>query len=382
VRVTSRENDDIDDGWICDRGRFDYTEVNDPTRLRVPTVHGARVTWASALTNLARGIKGKGSKLGISLPQDLTNEEAYLFRRLLDGPLHGAKVKMHGRTALPAPSDNQLMIKEIDDARVIVIVASDTENDVPIVNLRVKKAVTKRGAKLIVVHPEGVDLDRNHHTVHIHNQPGGAADEVGKLADHELLQNAGGPVAILYGDGRGSEDAAGLAAACSELAGKVGGKVMPLYRGTNERGALALGVAGWDSLDGVETLLSWGPLPTAGVPASVRFLAAWDHLPRPEYKDAAVVLPATSFAERQGSYTNLEGTVQFLRPAVAAVTPLKESWEVLCELAAALGLDLDYVGVFPIQREIASKFPLLAALAQPPSAEPTPAPVLVGPAHP
>ncbi len=382
VRVTSRENDDIDEGWICDRGRFDYTDVNDPARLRVPTVYGVKATWASALTSLARGIKGKGSKLGISLPQDLTNEEGFLFRRLLDGPLRGARVKMHGRTALPPPSGDQLMIKDIDDARVIIIVASDTENDVPIVNLRVKKAVSKRGAKLIVIHPEGVDLDRHHLTVHIRNQPGEAASEVRKLADHELLRAPGGPVAILYGDGHGTEDPAGLVAACSELAAKVGARLMPLYRGTNERGSLALGVAGWDSLEGVQALLSWGPPPAAGLPAKLRFLAVWDHLPRPEYKDAAVVLPATTFAERQGSYTNLEGRVQFLRPAVDAGPPLKESWDVLCELSAALGLNLDYAGIFPIQREVASRYATLDALAQPPNPEPQPAPVLVGPARP
>ena len=382
VRITSRENDDIDDGWICDRGRFDYTDVNDPARLRVPTIWGAKATWAEAMSTLADGIKGKGSKLGISLPQDLTNEEGFLFRQLLDGPLRDAKVKMHGRTALPAPSGDQLMIKDIDEARVIIVVASDTENDVPIVNLRVKKAVSKRGAKLIVVHPDGVDLDRNQHTVHIRNQPGQAAAEVRKLADHELLREPGGPVAILYGDGRGSEDAAELVAACSELAGKVGAKLMPLYRGTNERGSVEIGVAGWDSLDEVEALLSWGPPPTAGVPAKVGFHAVWDHLSRPEHKDAAVVLPATTFAERQGSYTNLEGRVQFLRPPVVAELPLKESWEVLSELAAALGLELDYAGIFPIQRDIASKFPGLAALAQPPSAELEPARVLVGPARP
>jgi NADH dehydrogenase/NADH:ubiquinone oxidoreductase subunit G len=189
-------------------------------------------------------------------------------------------------------------------------------------------------------------------------------------------------VAILYGDGRGSEDAAGLVAACTELAGKVGAKMMPLYRGTNERGALELGVAGWDSLDGVEALLSWGPPPTAGIPASVKFLAAWDHLPRPEHVNASVVLPATSFAERQGSYTNLEGRVQFLRPAVDAEAPLKESWDVLSELAVALGLSLNYVGISPIQREVANAFPALGALAQPPSPEPEPVPVLLGPARP
>jgi NADH dehydrogenase/NADH:ubiquinone oxidoreductase subunit G len=385
VRITSRENDDIDDGWICDRGRFDYTDVNDPNRLRTPLVNGERATWNVALSTLAAGIRDKGAKLGISLPQDITNEEAFLFRKLLDGPLQGARVKMHGRTALPAPAGEPLKIKEIDDAKVVIVVASDLENDLPVIDLRVKKAVSKRGAKLIVVHPESVDFDRHPATVHIRNMPGSAAAEVRKLAGHEWLQNPGGPgglVAILFGDGRGSEDMTDLAAACGELAAKVGGKQMGLYRATNERGALAAGVAGWDSLDGVEALLSWGPPPAAGVPASVRFLAVWDHLTRPEHDKAAVVLPATTFAERQGSYTNLEGTVQFLRPPIPVPLPYRESWEVLGELAIGLGLDLGYAGFIPVQRDAASVIPAFAALARPPAPEPPPTPVLLGPARP
>jgi len=257
--------------------------------------------------------------------------------------------------------------------RVIVVVASDTEKDVPIVNLRIKKAVSKRGAKLIVVYPEGVDLDRHPGTVHIRHEAGGAAAEERKLATHEILKNPGGPVAILFGDGHGSEDMNELASACGDLAEKVGGKELALYRGTNERGALAAGVAGWDSLDGVEALLSWGPPPTAGIPSSVKFLAAWDHLPRSEWDRAAVVLPATTFAEQQGSYTNLEGRVQFLRPPIALKQPLRESWEVLQDLAAALGIGLSYVGISAIQREMA---------LTPPDPEPAPTPVLTGPAHP
>jgi NADH-quinone oxidoreductase subunit G len=382
VRITSRENDDIDEGWICDRGRFDYTDVNDPSRLRTPAIEGRKATWADAINAVAAGIKGKGSKLGISLPQDVTNEEAFLFRQLLDGPLKGARVKMHGRTAIPASSSEPMRIREIDDARVIVVVASDLENDVPIINLRVKKAVGKRGARLIVLHPDGVDLDRHPGTVHIRYQAGAAAAEVRKLAGHDLLTNPGGLVAILFGDGHGSEDLNDLAGACGDLAALVGGKQMPIYRATNERGALAAGVAGWDDLDGVTALLSWGPPPTAGIPKSVQFLAAWDHLPRGEYTDAAVVLPATTFAERQGSYTNVEGTVQFLRPPIAITPPAKEAWEVLCELGTALGLHLEYAGIFPIQRDLAGRFPALAAVAEHPAADPAPQPVLVGPAHP
>src|SRR2546430_4383081 len=64
VRVTSRENDDIDDGWICDRGRFDYTDVNRPDRPLTPTVNGERATRSAALSAIAAGLKGRGSKLG------------------------------------------------------------------------------------------------------------------------------------------------------------------------------------------------------------------------------------------------------------------------------------------------------------------------------
>jgi predicted molibdopterin-dependent oxidoreductase YjgC len=114
----------------------------------------------------------------------------------------------------------------------------------------------------------------------------------------------------------------------------------------------------------------------------VRFLAAWDHLPRPEHANADVVLPATTFAERQGSYANLEGTVQFLRPPIAVQPPLKEAWEALVELSVALGLTMDYAGIFPIQRELATLVPELAAVGQQPDPEPRPEPVLIGPAHP
>ena len=48
---------------------------------------------------------------------------------------------MHGRTALPPPSADQLRIAEIDNLKAIVVVASDLRDDTPIVNLRVKKAV-------------------------------------------------------------------------------------------------------------------------------------------------------------------------------------------------------------------------------------------------
>jgi NADH dehydrogenase/NADH:ubiquinone oxidoreductase subunit G len=380
VRVTSHENDEIDEGWICDRGRFEYTHVNDPARLRVPRVAGADSTWDEALDALVAGLRGR--RLGVSVPRDVTNEELFLLGRLLAGPWKGARVAMEGRTNLPAPDGETLRIADLDGCGAIVVVASDTAADVPIVNLRVKKAVSKHGARLVIVNPDDLDLDRWPHASHVRYEAGRAADAVRRLAGHELL--GGGPVAILWGDGRGMEDVRELAAAVAELASAVDGRSMPLYRATNERGALAAGVVGApDDLEGCQAVVCWGPPAPGRIPASAGFVAVWDTQLRPEHGEPDVVLPAASFAEAQGSYTNLEGRVQFLRPVLHLEPPLREAWDVLCDIGQRLQVPgLEFAGIFQVQREAARTSPAFVALAGPPAPEPQPTPVLLGPARP
>ena len=377
VRITSHENDAIDDGWICDRGRFDYTEVNSGERVRAPRVGGQHATWTDALQALLDGVRGK--ELGISIPQDVTNEEAFLLKRLVDGPWKGARVVMQRRTRIPAIERDTLPIRDLEQAKCIVIIASNTADEVPVVNLRIKKAVSRHGARLVLVHPDDLDLDRWPHGVH-HVRPaaGGYAEAVRELRGHEYLQN--GPVAVLYGDARGAEDGAAIAAAAAGLAEAVGGNLMPLYRATNERGALALGLlSDATDLEGCDAVLIWGP---GRPPASARFTAVWDFLVRPEHGDPDVVLPGTSFAEAQGSYTNLEGRVQFVRPPLHAGPPLRASWEVLVDIGQQLNGSLDFIGIVGVQKAASAASPALAALADPPAPMLAPTPVLYGPARP
>jgi NADH-quinone oxidoreductase subunit G len=381
VRVTSHENDQIDDGWICDRGRFDYTQVNDPARVRVPRVEGRDSTWEAALTALVEGISGR--RLGISIPQDATNEELFLLSRLVAGPWKGARVAMEGRTLLPPPEGPTLPIAEIETCKAVVVVASDVADDAPIVDLRVKKAVSKRGAHLVIVHERQLDLDRWPGAVHVRPDPGRSADAVRKLAGHELLRE--GPVAILYGDGRGMEVVPELTSAVQELARKVDGRLMPLYRGTNERGALAAGLALGtpDDLQGCDAVFCWGPPAAGRLPRSAKFVAVWDTLVRPEHGAPDVVLPDISFAETQGSYTNLEGRVQFLRPVLYAEPPLREGWDVLSDIGERLGVaDASYAGIFQVQRAAAAAVQGFAALSDPPAPDPAPQPTLLGPSRP
>ena len=383
VRITSHQNDDIDDGWICDRGRFEYTDVNHKDRLQVPTVKGRATTWEEALAAAAAGLRGK--RVGISLRRETTNEELFLVKRLLAGPLRGARVTLEGRTQLPAPDGRTLRIRDLDAAKTIVVIASDTQRELPVLNLRIKKASTKRFANLILVHPDELDLDRasRDRLDHVRPGPEGTAAAVRALAGHRWLGEGTGPIAILYGDLGGTDDAGAIASAVEELARATGAGVMPLYRSTNERAALALGLGGQPrELAGAQALLTVGP-PVAAIPSSVNFVVALDHLPRPEHQAADVVLPIPSFAQTQGSLTNLEGHVQWLRPVLPVEPPLRETWDILQELGVRLGSTLpEFVGIFPLQREAARAVPEFAVLADPPAPEAPPPAVLQGPARP
>ena len=117
-------------------------------------------------------------------------------------------------------------------------------------------------------------------------------------------------------------------------------------------------------------------------PASARFTAVWDFLLRPEHGEPDVLLPAASFAEDQGSYTNLEGRVQFLRPPLHVEPPLREGWDVLLDIGHRLNADVEFLGIAQIQKAVAEAVPALAALADPPATALAPTTVLYGPARP
>src|SRR5207302_7224595 len=109
MRLMSRTNDDIDDGWLCDRGRWDFEFVNSPQRLRTPLIRRngqlEKATWDEALDLIASRFKEiidqhGAQAIGGSGTTRTTNEEAYLFQKLLR-EVHGTPNAGHHPGHLP-----------------------------------------------------------------------------------------------------------------------------------------------------------------------------------------------------------------------------------------------------------------------------------------
>ena len=77
---------------------------------------------------------------------------------------------------------------------------------------------------------------------------------------------------------------------------------------------------------------------------------------------ADVVFPVASFAEKEGTFTNTERRVQLLRKAVDPPGEARADWEIVCELATAMGYEMHYDSPAAIMAEIASLVPSYAGM--------------------
>ncbi len=97
--------------------------------------------------------------------------------------------------------------------------------------------------------------------------------------------------------------------------------------------------------------------------ASLDFLVVVDMFLTETAKLAAVVLPAASFAEKEGTFTNFEGRVQRVRKAIEPIGDSLPDWEITLQLASRMGYPMPYSSPQQVMDEIEELVPLYQRLA-------------------
>ncbi len=83
------------------------------------------------------------------------------------------------------------------------------------------------------------------------------------------------------------------------------------------------------------------------------FLVVQDIFPNETAEIADVVLPAASFAEKEGTFTNTERRVQLLGRAVGSVGESMPDGDIICALSERMGYGMSYRGAYEVMEEIA-----------------------------
>ncbi|MEA2347355.1 MAG: NADH-quinone oxidoreductase subunit [Thermoleophilaceae bacterium] len=176
LRVLARDhghgNKEVDDGWLCDKGRFGYTAVHGEGRLTAPMVrdggHLREVSWERALTEAAAGLKKAGAATAALAGGEATNEEGFLLQRLLRDALGSPHVDSRPSGTLNPQATRALSqpnlgarVSDIEHAGVVLVLDTELVEEAPILDLRVRKAVHRNGVKLVVATSRPSSLDAN-----------------------------------------------------------------------------------------------------------------------------------------------------------------------------------------------------------------------------
>ena len=448
MRLMSRTNDAIDDGWLCDRGRWGFDFVNSAERLSTPLIRRngqlEPATWSEAFFMIATRLQEITTKHGAKAIGGIgstrtTNEETYLFQKLLRDVVGTPNIDHH-HGYFPGPRDSMTgkpwmmtnSIAEIEQASHIVLIAADPYQRQPILNLRIKKAM-KAGAKIYIVNANETELDRfaaQKITVPAHGAGAAARmllhtvvnQETLKAPDEALRAKMSGEDAAIrsyteafgpevtaqlhslaheIAEARGAiilyDEMATLEPGCTDLAadlqalavvtaniGRPGAGVGPLFEDANSLGARDMGLLP-DALPGympvteagltysemlsspqIKALYVMGANPARHLDSQkmpeLEFLIVQDILLTETAKQADVVLPAVTFAEKDGSMTNLDHHVQAIRRALRPLPGAKTDWEILLEIGKHMGRKWSYTSPQEILLEIAASNPLYAGL--------------------
>ncbi len=386
-RIVARENVAVNDEWICDKGRFVHAFVDHPERLAKPLVRDQKggelreATWEEALARIVEGLGAVAAAGGVASAR-ISNEAAYLFQKFFRVIIGTNNVDFPDGSAVRAHPTGLSAIADIAKSDLIVLVGFDPSETAPVLDLHIKRA-TRRGnkAKLLIINPRRIELANAQAAAYLPVLPGNEAALLNELAaaiqakKYPLLTSAKSPLFIYGPDAATGRRGWATVAALNNLAMLLGqgDKVAYVGREANAQGCRDMGLLP-DTLPGqlpvaeaaVRDRLGklWGIQPPAqagqsyaqmvggGVqglwvlglnpaaePAAAEalrqldFLVVQDLFLTETASLADVVLPSCSFAEADGTYTNLERRVQRGPQGIQAFGESRPDWSILAALA-------------------------------------------------
>src|SRR2546421_5602786 len=89
LRVNARDNTEVDDGWLCDKGRYGFQIFHAAERVTEPLLReggGLRpVSWERGLEEAVKGLDRAGERTAAGVGGETTNEEGFLLQFLMGG---------------------------------------------------------------------------------------------------------------------------------------------------------------------------------------------------------------------------------------------------------------------------------------------------------
>jgi len=365
-RVMPRQNEEVNEIWICDKGRFAHHYAESPKRLTKPLIRKegklGRASWETATRIAGEAFAKVKKNLLVLASGRLSNEDLFNLKGLADQT--GANAVLYSAlgggslTAMIGMGDGS-NLGSLREGSAIVVAASDLYEEAPIWYLRLKQAA-ECGATLIVANPRETKLDR--YASYVVRYAYG--DEVkaiqsltrkGKIGDAFIkAENA----VIFFGsEGLGLGGSTALARACARALqesghfGRPNNGLVGVWEYANHQGAAEIGIEPVDNLqaafDRAAAVYVVGADPIGEGTVVLRsgrrrpFILVQDLFETETARAADVVLPAQTYMEREGTFTSGDRRVQRFHAAIPPLEGTKPDFTITAQVAKESGVILE-----------------------------------------
>ena len=401
-RVMPRQNEMVNEIWICDKGRFGYHYAQHAERLEQPLIRKngtlTPASWDEALDLVATRLRQADRGLMTLAGGRLANEDLFNLHQLtsaLDGKsvlyTHMAGGDLTTQVGLGAGTN----FADLGPGSAILVIASDLEEEAPIWWLRVKQAAD-RGSTVIVANPRPTKLDRvakyrlrypygseasfvlamlNSLSAKRPELPDAVKsllrDEQLKAAAQAFAQAENG-IVVFGSEGTSFEASQALAQACANLllatghVGKPNNGLLGVWPRANDQGAWDMGFRPEadlaKALQDTRFLYVVAADPAGDDPAlagamQAQFTVVQDLFLTQTGMLADVVLPVQSYIERQGSFTSGERRVQCYYPVLPERPGSLPDFAVVARIGQRLDIALEGRSAVRVMDKIAAQIP-------------------------
>ena len=418
-RVVARDRyvNGINGEFLCIKGRFGHPFINHEDRIRTPMIRykkGGKLiptTWDEAIRHVAERLDkvaedhGRNA-IGIVGSPRLTNEALYVLRKFatdLVGTENYTTTDLHSLQPFFANLGAPLAThRDIRYAKTILLIGGDPSELQPLTGKQIRQAVRNGGAKLILVNPVPIRLCEQA-AIFLHVRPETEEAVVLALADatnkslaadkagldaaqidaaRDVIKTTSGDVIVMFSAAL-SAAAQTVLAQMSYALGGDGRRVLlhplPLFNnsvGAHDMRLMDRNLSPYEMLDiAGETIkamyVAGGFLPEhlegrEDALSKLEFLVVQELFENETTATADVVLPAASYAEVDGTFTNNSGQVQRVRQSIPPLHQSKADWMIVAQLAKELGLDWGYeLSASAVFREIGEQVPAYSGMRYP-----------------
>ena len=386
-RVMPRQNEKVNEIWICDKGRMGYHFVESPRRLTQPLMRKdgklQPVSWNEAYQIIEDKLRSEKVRLVSLAGGRLANEDLFNLNQLTqsqDGKAVLYSQMAGGDLTAQIGMGTGSNFSDIGKGTAILVVASDLHQEAPVLWLRVKQAA-ERGATLIVAGARPTRLEKHAGHVLRYNYGNEAAfvsqflkesakDEAVSAAAQAFSAAENG--IVIYGsDGLGLTGSEQLVKASAKLLlengyiGKPNNGLLAVWEKANTQGAWDMGFHPDHNLKNTlreaDVLLVAAADPAGDDPVladAIRetdFVVVFDLFQTATAELADVVLPVSAQQEREGSFTSQERRVQRFGIVVNPLEGPRPDFRITAQLARQLGINTEERSPVIVMKQIAEK---------------------------